>query len=393
MSDLRIENFIESKYREFFNGVQINNEYAALYEQIKQPKLRTILTTAHHEIVSLLELMNTRLPTYEESSHYWADPSRDLLKVISIIDSLHTNLQGSVHAFKIDDYYDNLFEQLVYWLKPSGGSEIPPHMKKIEIYLLLPIFFPADTIAVPNTDGVDYKLLKLIGEGSYAQVFKYKDFFYNRYFVLKRAKKELEPKELERFKKEFDIMKSLNSPYVTEVYRFFEDRNEYLMEYMDCTLQYYIEKRNTTISEAERKGLVYQTFRAFRYLHSKQILHRDISPNNILIKVYDDVAVVKICDFGLIKLPDSTLTTVNTEFKGCFNDPALVREGFQNYDIKHEIYALTLITFFIMTGRINCEHIANEELKRFVLKGTNPDKTQRFSSVDDLAESFSQIKF
>ena len=106
MPDLKIENFIESQYREFFNGVQINNEYAALYEQIKHPKLRTILATAHHELVSLLELMNTRLPTYEESSHYWADPSRDLLKVISIIDSLHTNLQGSVHAFKIDDYYD-----------------------------------------------------------------------------------------------------------------------------------------------------------------------------------------------------------------------------------------------------------------------------------------------
>ena len=135
MPDLKIENFIESQYREFFNGVQINNEYAALYEQIKHPKLRTILATAHHELVSLLELMNTRLPTYEESNYYWADSSRSLLKVISIIDSLHTNLQGSVHAFKIDDYYDDLFGQIVYWLKPSGGSEIPPHMKKIEIFL------------------------------------------------------------------------------------------------------------------------------------------------------------------------------------------------------------------------------------------------------------------
>lgn len=393
MTDLRIENFIESKYREFFTGVQINNEYAALYEQIKHPKLCTILTTAHYELVTLLELMNTRLPTYEESNYYWADSSRSLLKVISIIDSLRTNLQGSVHAFKIDDYYDKLFEQLVYWLKQSGGSEIPPHMEKIEIYLLIPIFIPADIIAVPNEVVVDYKLLKLIGAGSYAQVFKYKDSFYNRYFVLKRAKKELGPKELERFKKEFDIMKSLNSPYVAEVYHFFEDRNEYLMEYMDCTLRDYIEKRNPTITMAERKGLSYQVFRAFQYLHSKQILHRDISPNNILIKVYDDVAVVKICDFGLVKLPDSTLTTVNTGFKGCFNDPSLVREGFQNYDVKHEIYALTLITFFIMTGRINCEHIANDGLKRFVLKGTNSDKSQRFSSVDDLAESFSQIEF
>ena len=45
---------------------------------------------------------------------------------------------------------------------------------------------------------------------------------------------------------------------------------------------------------------------------------------NILIKEYDDTLVVKLSDFGLVKIPDSTLTTVNTEFKGYFNDPALV---------------------------------------------------------------------
>lgn len=41
----------------------------------------------------------------------------------------------------------------------------------------------------------DYNFfLKIIGEGSYAKVFKYKDDFYDKYFVLKRAKNDLDKK-------------------------------------------------------------------------------------------------------------------------------------------------------------------------------------------------------
>ncbi|XQF94187.1 protein kinase domain-containing protein (plasmid) [Pseudoalteromonas espejiana] len=51
-------------------------------------------------------------------------------------------------------------------------------------------------------------------------------------------------------------------------------------------------------------------------------MHRDISPKNILLKEYDDVAVVKIADFGLVKIVDSELTSENTDFKGYYNDQA-----------------------------------------------------------------------
>ena len=47
-----------------------------------------------------------------------------------------------------------------------------------------------------------------------------------------------------------------------------------------------------------------------------------------------------------------TLTTVNTEFKGYFNDPALVVEGFNTYGIVHETYALTRVIYFVMTGKL-----------------------------------------
>lgn len=234
--------------------------------------------------------------------------------------------------------------------------------------------------------------LKLVGEGSYAQVFKYKDQYYKKFFVLKRAKKELNSKELSRFKREFEQMNNLQSPYIVEVFSYDESKNEYIMEYMDFTLDSYINKNNSTLSFAERKGLGYQILKAFSYIHSKGLLHRDISPKNVLLKKYEDVLVVKVSDFGLVRIPESHLTSVGTPFKGYFNDPSLILDGFESYNILHETYALTRLLFFVMTGRTNMEKIENASLRVFAEKGINPDKSRRFTSVDELKVAFRDIK-
>ena len=118
------------------------------------------------------------------------------------------------------------------------------------------------------------------------------------------------------------------------------------------------------------------------------MLHRDISPKNILIKDYDDVIVVKIADFGLERIPESNLSSVNTEFKGYFNDPNLIVEGFDNYNILHETYALTRLLYFVMTGKTSTDNILDPNLKSFVFRGLNADKSKRFQSIEELSEIF-----
>ena len=144
-------------------------------------------------------------------------------------------------------------------------------------------------------------------------------------------------------------MNSLVSPYVLEVYKYDDKKNEYIMEYVDSTLEKYI-NNHMELSIQSRKSMVMQIFKAFDYIHSRGILHRDISPQNILIKEYDNVAVVKISDFGLVKIPNSNLTDYNTNFKGSYNDPSLVQDGFSDYSIVHEIYALSKVVCFVMIG-------------------------------------------
>jgi len=388
---MNIENYIETQYRELISNSELNFEFTDLYSGIEHTKLREILTTLHHDLIISFRTMNERLPTDDNGAHFWADPSRSLISTIEITLGLFNALKQTKYSFQINEYYDNLIHKCRGFLKSSGGSPLPPYMEKIDLYYTIPIFISTNTVTAEHPLTSISFSLKQIGNGSYANVYKYKDTFYDRNFVLKRAKKDLTPKEIERFKREFDEMKEFSSPYILEVYKYDTSKNEYIMEFMDYTLDSFIQKNNSTIQIALRKSIVSQILRAFEYIHSKGRLHRDISPKNILLKEYHDTIVVKIADFGLVKVPDSSLTTANTEFKGYFNDPSLVVDGFDTYSILHETYALTRIVYYVLTGKTNTDTIQNPKLKEFVSKGLNADKSKRFKTITEMVYAFRAI--
>ncbi len=384
---MNVENAIETHYRKLTDS--LSNEYEDLYEPISNKKLRILFSTLHTRLINLFDSMNQRLPTADDSAHFWADPSRELIQAIEIIEALERSLKRSEFSFSINEYYREKLNFCKTFLSKSGGSSIPANTEKMELYYTIPIFSPHNSIVIENQkNSLD---LQLIGEGSYAQVFKFFDKFYLKTFALKRAKNDLTPKELERFKREYDEMRGLNSPYVLGVFGFNELKKEYVMEFMDVSLDEYISKNNTKLSFQEKVRLGLQIIRAFIYIHSKNILHRDISPKNILIKKYDDVVVVKIADFGLVKVIDSDLTSLNTEFKGYFNDPGLVVEGFDQYDVLHETYALTRILYYVLTGKTSTSKVP-ENMRGFIEKGLNSDKRTRFKDINELGQAFQNIK-
>lgn len=229
-----------------------------------------------------------------------------------------------------------------------------------------------------------YSNLKFIGEGSYAKVFKFKDAFYNKTFALKRAKKDLDEKELARFKREFEQMAMLHSPYIVEVFSYDDVSNEYVMEYMDQTLEKYISENNSTLTAPQRKNMIGQLIKGYQYLHSKSIFHRDVSFKNVLMKRYDDTIVVKISDFGLVKIQDSDLTSENSELKGCLNDPTLRVKGFGAYDLLDEIYALTLLIVYVITGKTNFSSIKNPHVCKFMNRGTDANRETRYQTLTEL---------
>lgn len=88
-------------------------------------------------------------------------------------------------------------------------------------------------------------------------------------------------------------MRMLKHPRIIKIYEIYEDQ-EYLfliLELMQTSL------KNAKINTERQWALVtLQIFKTLRFIHENKIIHRDIKPDNILLKDADNIA---ICDFGL----------------------------------------------------------------------------------------------
>ncbi|MBX0795028.1 protein kinase [Campylobacter jejuni] len=380
--DSIINNHLANAYKSL--EPELSQAYIDLYSCFGNEKLKLVFSSLHKNIIECFKKMNTRLPSTETSNkHYWAYYSRQLKSNIELAVNLQKEFKNSELSFQIDKYYDSVFMQCLDFLKDRDGSEMPLGMQKIIIYETIPIFTKSNSIINPKVDK-NYPL-ELIGNGAYAKVFKYHDEFYQCSFALKRLNKEANDKEVKRFFKEFEIMKQINNPYILKVYSLDENKREYIMEYVDFTLEKYIHKNNSKLLPDERINLGIQIIKGIKALWNKDILHRDISLKNILIKQYDDIAVIKISDFGLIKEINSQLTSENTEVKGCLNEISrLQKKGFNNYDKSDEIYALSRVLYFVATGKTNLIDAQCD----FLEKGINDNIKIRYNNLDDLMKDF-----
>lgn len=382
---------IESDALEVFPGdFQSDKQY--LYEIFFGERFSLLLSSIHHYINLLLQEINSRIK--RKNFHYTATSSRNLIACIDIVERLLKISELKNTGFIIDKEYGEVLNACKGFLVEYGGSTIPTNMKEIEIKFELPIFLIGDTISKKNGAFESIFKLQPIGKGAYAQVYKYYDDYYDKYFAIKRADKNLDDKMLERFYKEYEVMKSLNSPYVLEVYRLDKNANEYVMELADFSLYKYISKNNQKLGFTVRRKICLQIIKAFEFLDGMNILHRDISPRNILIKKYQKEVVVKIADFGLVKTIDSQLTSLDTDIRGYFNDiSGLNIDGFMNYNKQYEYYALSKLIYFVLTGRYkNMTKYDFPNLKEFMERGVNPNHSCRYRTIDELKKAFLKIQ-
>ncbi|KAF2498471.1 Pkinase-domain-containing protein [Lophium mytilinum] len=164
--------------------------------------------------------------------------------------------------------------------------------------------------------GEKYNVVGMLGKGAFATVYQLATK--NEGFAI--AAKELEKKAImkngqmdQKIDNEMRIMQELRHPNVVQ-YIDFHDFGSHLyimmelIEYGDLTG--YIE-RNGRLSEEEGKMMARQVLSALVYLHQKNITHRDIKPDNILIKSEKPLTVA-IADFGLAKLVKNNETFLKT---------------------------------------------------------------------------------
>jgi len=375
--------FMLADLREKYEAMPAARAFARLYDD---PEWGDMFAVLHKRLNEHFIDINGRAKT---THHYWGDNSRDLLALIEEIEAdLHTLRRAGVEVELADSYQDAL-DRCRPWLSPSGGSAVPEGFEPIEVVGYEQVFtHAAKSVKMKKQETVVE--LKMVGSGSYAHVYSYVDPDYGIKFAVKRAKKDLDERDLHRFKQEFEVLKKLSFPYVVEVYRYDETRNEYRMEYCDTPLREHISKKNATMSFAARKRIALQFLYGINYLHRQQLLHRDISLQNILLKVFDSGAVlVKLSDFGLAKDQANEFTRTQTEMKGTIRDPML--SSFKDYGVVNEMYSIGHVLAYIFKGRESLP-AASDTVGQIIHKCAVNDLAQRYQAVTDLIADVERLE-
>lgn len=363
---------LKAKYEELPSSVTFDRLYT------DEVEFGHMFSALHEQLNEHFEAINGRART---THHYWADNSRAFLALIKDIKDDLYSLRRSGIDVALDPVYQDGIERCQSWLSYSSGSTVPENFVDLEVIKYEPVFTrsAASVVLANQPERVE---LKMVGSGSFANVYSYVDPEYGIKFAVKRAKRGIAERDLARFRREFEIMKNLSFPYVVEVYRYDESRDEYRMEFCDDTLRAYIGKRNTSLKFSTRKRIALQFLYGLNYIHSERVLHRDVSLQNILVKTYASGAVmVKLSDFGLSKEADSNFTLTQTELKGTIRDPQL--ESLKAYSAVNEIYAIGWVLHFIFTGKESLSH-SGDPIADIVKRCTDRDPAQRYQTVLDL---------
>ena len=150
-----------------------------------------------------------------------------------------------------------------------------------------------------------YKILKLIGDGTYGTVYKGLNTETNSYVAIKILKKNFSNFNECLQLNEIKILKELNHENIIKLLEVIREENNkvsLIFEYLDENLNDFInkyEEKKEKIPEQTIKNILHQILEGLNYLHSQGIIHRDLKPDNILLDLTNKK--VKIADFGTAK--------------------------------------------------------------------------------------------
>ncbi len=266
---------------------------------------------------------------------------------------------------------------------------------------------------LPRQAVARYRNIQLIARGGMGEVFRATDSVLGRQVAIKAIRPEsaADRKRQIRLRREIMAMAQVNHPNMVHLYDFCEDESSacYVMEYvagqtLDCLLDEEVIRPTTAVA------LAAQVADALVNLHQKRILHRDITPSNIMVSI-DGTA--KLMDFGLVKISCGEELTELTE-KDCligtllYLPPEYLR--FQPWTEKSDVYQLGAVLYKAITGRVPvpADKIlslrqgsadvkiappsavlakAYSALDEIVMKALSCDPKQRYSSAAELRDN------
>ena len=258
-----------------------------------------------------------------------------------------------------------------------------------------------------------YEIIAKIGSGGMADVYKAKDHVLNRLVAIKVLKQEYSTDAtfVKKFRVEAQSAARLSHPNIVSVYDVGEDDGVYfiVMELVQgITLKNYIDMKGM-LDIREVLNISVQIASGLSAAHENRIIHRDIKPQNIIMS---RDGKVKVTDFGIAKVADSTTVTTTAAGTVHYISPEQARGGYS--DERSDIYSLGITMYEMVTGRVPFEgetnvavalmHIQSEmvpprklepsipvSFEKIILKCTQKKPERRYASAKELIADLRKV--
>lgn len=204
-----------------------------------------------------------------------------------------------------------------------------------------------------------YRVITHIGQGGMANVYKAYDQEEQKEVALKiliptEVKSQ---KSIERFRKEFSVMKQLSHPNIISAYNLYEVEQGHFgfsMEFIDgLDLDSMLHEEDCPISMEDKLILIEQVAEGLMYAHEQGHIHRDLKPANILVLAQPESGLTaKIADFGLTqKDSEGEDMSKSSNQIGTSYYMAPEQHRGEALTIHTDIYSFGILAFELFTGQ------------------------------------------
>lgn len=217
----------------------------------------------------------------------------------------------------------------------------------------------------------DLKIDALLAEGSFGKV--YKGRWLEQMVAIKMLERELTEGERKEFLREVHIMKQLRCEYVMPLYAVCDEpgRACIVMKYMAQGSLRTVLDNAPPRSAQEKHRLIEEIALGMHYLHSQDILHRDLKSGNVLI---DDNGDARIADFGLSRLGDKSLfSQANQTHDLQWMAPEILQNAGDNrvFSEAADVYSFGVVMWEVLTGKKPYEGLSLGKVAQKVTQGEN----------------------